>query len=106
MDVTINVTMKNIPMTSLPLFRGMSSEDPDAFLFLFDILCKSYNYYDNAKKLKLFPATLKDTTLRWFMSLGEHTIYSWDDMKSFFLKNYQYYCKSSDFNEIFRVKQM
>lgn len=30
MDVIINVTMKNIPMASLPLFRGMSSKDLDA----------------------------------------------------------------------------
>jgi hypothetical protein len=37
----------------------MITEDPDAFLFEFDILCQSYNYVDDAQKLKLFPATLK-----------------------------------------------
>ena len=78
--------MKNIPMASLPLFYGKSSEDPDSFLFEFDILCRSYNYYEDAHKLKLFPTILKDVALRWFMSLGEHTIYSWDDMKYVFLK--------------------
>ena len=92
-------------MESLPLFYGKSSEDPDAFLFEFDILCCSYNYYDDAHKLKLFLATLKDVALRWFMSLGQHTIYTWDDMKSVFLKKYQYFCKSRDINDILRMQQ-
>jgi hypothetical protein len=30
--------MKNIPLSSLPNFHGLSSEDPDEFLFEFDIL--------------------------------------------------------------------
>jgi hypothetical protein len=75
LDIAKDVAMKNIPLSSLPHFHGMSTEDPDSFLFEFDILCRSYNYTDNAQKLKLFPATLKDSALRWFMSLGEHTIY-------------------------------
>ena len=92
--------MKSIPTTSLPLFYGKSSEDPDAFIFEFDILCRSYNYYDDAHKLKLFLATLKDASLRWFMSLWEKTIYTWDDMKYMFLKKYQDFCKTRDLNDI------
>ena len=60
-DSTIDITMKNIPPSALPHFRGMSTEDPDSFLFEFDILCCSYNYVNDAHKLKLFPATLKDS---------------------------------------------
>ena len=66
----------------------MSSEDPDSFLFDFDILCRSYNYISDAQKLKLFPATLKELALRWFMGLGEHTIRTWEEMRSTFLKKY------------------
>ena len=33
--------MKNIPLSALPNFHGLSSEDPDEFLFEFDILCRS-----------------------------------------------------------------
>jgi hypothetical protein len=73
--------MKNIPLSSLPNFHGLSSEDPDEFLFKFDILCRIYDYITNAKKLKLFPATLKGNALRWFMSLGGHVITTWDQMK-------------------------
>ena len=90
-------------MASLPWFYGNSSEDPDAFLFEFNILCCSYNYYDNAHKLKLFPATLKELALRWFMSLKKDIIYRWDDMRSIFLKKYQEFCKSRDINDILRM---
>jgi hypothetical protein len=85
LDFTKNVTVKNIMLSWLHLFHGISSEDPNSLLFEFDILCISYNYTDNAKKLKLFPGTLKDSTLIWFIILGEHIIISWDDMKEIFL---------------------
>ena len=77
--------MKNIPPSSLLTFYGKINEDPDMFLFEFDILCRRYNYLQYAHKLKLFPATLKDSALRWFMGLGEFTIRTWDDMKTSFL---------------------
>ena len=84
----------------------MSIEDPNAFLFEFAILCRSYNYTKDAQKLKLFLATLKDAALRWFMGLGEYTIRTWDQMKSTFLKKYQDYCKSKDSkNDIFKIQQ-
>jgi len=63
--------MKNIPLSALPNFHGLSYEDLDEFLFEFDILCRSYDI------LKLFPATLKGNALRWFMSLGGHVITTW-----------------------------
>jgi hypothetical protein len=78
LDISRNISITNIPLSSLPSFRGMSIEDLDLFLFEFDILCRSYNYSDDAQKLELFFATMKDSALRWFMSLGENTILSWD----------------------------
>jgi hypothetical protein len=106
LDVVQNVTMKNIPLSALPTFHGKHSEEPDVFLFEFDILCRSYNYLQDAHKLKLFPATLKDSALRWFMSLGEYSIRSWEDMKTKFLKKYQDYCRTKDSrNDIFRLQQ-
>ena len=85
LDTIQVVTMKNIPPSSLPTFYGKNNEDPDTFLFKFDILCRSYNYLQDAHKLKLFPATVKNSALRWFMGLGESTIRTWDDMKTSFL---------------------
>ena len=42
----------------------MNIEDPDAFIFGFDIVCRSYNYNRDSHKIKLFPTTLKDSTLK------------------------------------------
>ena len=63
LDLTRDVAMKNIPPSALPYFHGMSTEDPDSFLFEFDILCRSYNYVNDSQKLKLFLATLEDSAL-------------------------------------------
>ena len=54
-----NYPMKNIPLSALPNFHGLSSEDPYEFLFEFDILYRSYDYVSDIQKLKVFPATLK-----------------------------------------------
>ena len=83
----------------------MSTEDPDLFLYEFDILCRSYNYSDNAQKIKLFSATMKDSALRWFMILGENTILSWDQMKDTFLWKYQDYCKDNVKNDILKCSK-
>jgi hypothetical protein len=72
---------------STPTFYGKINEYPNTFLFEFDILCRSYNYLQDAKKLKLFLATLKDSALRWFMGLGESNIRYWEGMKDYFLRN-------------------
>jgi len=91
--------MKNISPSALPNFRGVSSEDSDAFLFEFDVLCRSYDYSSNSLKLKLFPTTSKDATLRWFMGFDSNSITTWDGMKKVFLKKYQDYCKTRDLGE-------
>jgi hypothetical protein len=56
--------------------------------------------------MKLFPATLKNATLHQFMGLGGKSIHTWDDMKKYFLKKYQDYCKMRDLHEeIFKMTQ-
>ena len=44
LDTMQDVTIKDIPPSSLPTFNGKINENPDTFLFEFDILCRSYNY--------------------------------------------------------------
>ena len=44
LDTNPNVNMNNIPLSTLPTFYSKNNEDPDTFLFEFDILCRSYNY--------------------------------------------------------------
>lgn len=60
-DPDTQVQMKNISPSTLPHLSGKVHEDLDSFLFEFDILCRSYDYSLDAKKLKLFLATLKET---------------------------------------------
>ena len=77
-DTAVNAPMKAIPLQHIPTFHGLTSKDPDAFLFEFDVLCRGYDYTTNAQKLKLFPSTLKGAALRWFMGLGGGVITDWD----------------------------
>jgi len=82
----------------------MITEDPDAFLFEFDVPCRGYDYTTNPQKLKLFPSTIKGATLRWFTCLGRHTINSWDDMKTPFLTRYRDFRKTRELKyEIFKM---
>ena len=69
-------------------------------------MCRIYDYATEAQKLRLFPVTLKDSALRWFMGLGGNTITSWDQMKRIFLSKFQEYCKTRDMqDEIFTIIQ-
>ena len=88
--------MKNISPLVLRRFHGKATEDLYEFLFEFDILCHSYDYTSSEKKLKIFPATLKDNALHWFMILGGETVTTWDQMKQVFLEKYQGYCNTKD----------
>ena len=98
--------MKNISPSVLPRFHGKVVEDPDEFIFEFDILCRSDDYITNAQKMKLFPATLKDNALCQFMSLGGGTVTNWDRMKQVFLAKYQEYCNTKDNREeLFKMVQ-
>ena len=99
--------MKNIPPSSFPTFYGKINENLETFLFEFDILCRSYNYLQDAHKLKLFLGILKDSSSRWFMGLGESSIWTWDDMKISFLWKYQEYCKCKDSrHDILKIQQL
>jgi len=67
--------------TTPPHFQGLTLEDIDTFLFGFAVVCRSYGYTSDEKNLKLFPSTMKHSTLRWFMSLEGNNITKWDQMK-------------------------
>jgi hypothetical protein len=96
--------MKAIPPQNLPTFHELISEDPDTFLFKFDVLCRGYDYTYEPKKLRPFPSNLKGEDLRCFMGLGRGTINSWDEMKQAFLTKYQDYCRTRDLKyEIFQM---
>jgi hypothetical protein len=72
--------MKNIPHSSLPNFHGLSKEDPNTFLFKFNVLCRSHDYMLDAQKLNVFPTTLNIIELQWFMGLGRDNICTRDQI--------------------------
>ena len=96
---TMNVQMKNSSSLVLPFFHRRVSHDPNALVFEFDILCHSYDCWNDAHKLKLFPSTLKHSTLHWFIGLGGDTIRTWDETWKLFHKKYQEYCKARELRE-------
>ena len=89
-DIDLSVHMKNIHPSFLPNFYGTMSEDSKTFLFEFEILCRSYGYLLNTQKLRSFLTTLKDKSLKWFMSLGTNSIILWNDMQNIFPEKYKY----------------
>ena len=66
--------MKNIIPSALPHFHVLTIEDLETFLFKFVVICKTYDYAEDEQKLKLFPSTLKDVALHWFMGLPSNSI--------------------------------
>ncbi len=69
--------MKNISPSALPYFDGLTTENPKNFVFEFVIIFRTYDYTDDEKKLKLFPSTLKDAALCWFMGLPGDSVTTW-----------------------------
>ena len=54
--------------------------------------------------MKLFPSTLKDAALRWFMGLPGNSITTWAQMQQAFNTKYRDYCRSKETKgEIFRM---
>ena len=80
-DEETSATMKNILPSFLPKLYGLKTEYHETFLFEFEFLCRTYDYLQDAQKLKLFPSTLKGATLKSFMSLINSSIRTWEDMK-------------------------
>jgi len=75
-------------------------------LFEFEVLCWTYEYKEDSQKLRLFPLTLKDVALRWFMEQQGGNIGTWEEMKKSFLEKYKDYCKAWETrDEIFCMKK-
>ena len=91
--------MKNIIPTALLHFHGLTSKDPDTFMFEFFVACRTYDCVSNEKKLKLFPSTLKDATLCWFIGMPGSSITTWAQMQQAFNNKYEDCCRSKETKE-------
>jgi len=93
LEIGEQVRTKNINPHGLPHFHGMAIEDPKQIIFKFDVICRTYDYKNDAQKLRLFTSTLKEPSLRWSMDLDGHSVQTWEQMKDLFTNKYQEYCK-------------
>ena len=68
-------TSKNgkINLAALPQFHRMITEVLDTFILEFKSLCNTYEY-NNYAQLRIFPSTLKEISLKWFIGLDIHNI--------------------------------
>lgn len=103
-DLVTIAPMKDIPLQNTLTFHGMTLEDPNDFLFEFDVQCRGYDYIIDPQKLNLFTSTLNGVALWWFMGLAGSTINLWDVMKNTFLTKYEDYYRIRDLKyEIFKM---
>ena len=51
--------MKNISCSMLPNFHELRNEDPETFLFEFEVLCRSYDYLLDTQNWNCFQPLLK-----------------------------------------------
>jgi hypothetical protein len=75
----------------LPLFYGLSTEDPYKHLDEFIEICSTIrlqNFSEDALRMRLFPFSLKDKPKYWLNSLETNSITSWAQMQHEFLKKY------------------
>jgi len=106
LDEGTTVIIINISLSILPNFHGLRRKDTGTFLLEFEVLCRSYDYLNDAQKLKVFPTTLKKATLNWFMALGINSIRTWEQMKTASLDKYKDYCMPHNIkDEVFKMLQ-
>lgn len=86
--------MMNISPTSLPHFHVLTSKDPDSFMLEFVVFSRTYDCVIVDQMLKLFPSTIKDACLHYFMGLPRDNITNWAQMQQAFNKKYKNYCRS------------
>ncbi|GKV33998.1 hypothetical protein SLEP1_g42429 [Rubroshorea leprosula] len=71
------------------LFSGEVGQSTIEHIGCFTIQCGEASGDDNLK-LRLFPSSLTGTTLTWYLSLPQNSVYSWKQMEDLF--HTQFYC--------------
>ena len=61
-------------------------------MFEFFVVYKTYGYTSHDQKLNLFPSTLKDEALRWFMGMPGDSITTWAQMEETFNNKFKHEC--------------
>ncbi|XP_024200306.1 uncharacterized protein LOC112203593 [Rosa chinensis] len=89
--LTAEFKLKSGLLNRLPIFHGLSMEDPYKHLMEFQFICTSMKPQgadENILKLKAFPFSLADRAKDWLYELPSGHITSWDAMMKVFLEKY------------------
>ena len=85
LDITAtHYEIKPSTIQSLPIFLGLTHENPYDFLSEFQTICSTIQltgFTEDALKMRLFIFTLKDRAKHWFQSLEPNSISSWDQLQ-------------------------
>lgn len=72
-----------------PRFKKYGGKgDPSNHVFAYTTLCSDF-ILDDKLLAKLFPGSLKDTTLEWFSSLPNNSIHSFNEIFEAFINHFQ-----------------
>ena len=86
-----NYEIKPHLLQLLPLFHGLSSEDPYKHIDEFLEVCSTIkidSLPEEAKHLKLFPFSLRDKAKHWLKTLEPNTITTWVKLQQDFLHKF------------------
>ena len=75
--------MKSEMILLLPVYKGVSSENPYSFMRDFDDVCNAFLSTGlplHIICMVLFPFSLKEKAKIWFHSLAPNSIFTWEDM--------------------------
>jgi len=64
-------------------------EELGTFMFEFNVVCRTSDFSSDDENLNLFPSTLKDTSLLWFMGLHGNNITTWAEMQEALKNKYK-----------------
>ena len=75
----------------LPIFHGLSGEDPHKHLQKFHLACSTLNINNVSEdniNLRVFPFTLAGAAQNWLYSLPPRSISTWGELKKLFLEKF------------------
>ncbi|CAN6711511.1 unnamed protein product [Malus baccata var. baccata] len=83
--------LKSSLLHHIPMFHGLSMEDPNKHLKEFEVVCSSMTHVNvdgSILKMKAFPFSLLEKAKDWLYELAPRTVTSWESMKRAFLEKF------------------
>jgi len=89
--LTANFQINYGMIQMLPIFLGLTNENPYQHVRKFEDICGTMKYNqmtEESLKLRLFPFSLKEKAKAWLLSLQPGTITNWIDLTEIFYRKF------------------